>query len=147
MRWMRRLRSVLSLGAIGGGIGALFGVAFLAGLGIVDPTTLQMVEGLGIIATTGLIGSFMGVSFAGVLTLTSRRRSLDAISGGRSILIGALAGAIFAVPLLGIGMPPVDLPFFAAFFGVLGGGLGGGLVAVAKGAQPAELSAGEAGRR
>lgn len=149
-RWLRKLRGILSIGAIwgtvGGAIGAVGGVLVSVFGGF--PLFSSLVEWcLG----AGGLGFLFGSGFAVVLTVLEGRRTLDELTPGRAALWGALAGA--AVPFGSLlfylgsgGTVPFRVALIAVsaasgIYGAVSAGLAAGTVALARRA-PDELNAG-----
>lgn len=134
--WVRKVRGVFGLSAIGGVLGGLFGAARFGVLALLGAGTVS-VEMLvqGVLA----YGAFAGIATGGVgllLATAGSKLSLEELSPIRAGLVGALLGGIAPVLFVlgtfsgGLGTPA--LLSIALRFGLLGGILGGGLVAVAK---------------
>ena len=97
-KWVRRLRGLLGLSAIGGAIGALFGMARIGLLALLG------IEGLtaGVLfGTAAFYGAFAAVAAGGVgvlLATAGSRLTLQELSPWKAALCGAALGA--AAPLL-----------------------------------------------
>ena len=145
--WLQRLRGALGIGAIWG----LAGTAFGALEGIIG----SLIAGgplLGSALTFGLgagsIGFVLGISFAAVLTLMDRRRTLGELSPGRAAVWGAMTGVAMPLLWLLVLYGPVvlsrSLPAALAIcgsFGALSAALAGGTVSLAR-IAPSELASG-----
>ena len=146
--WIR-IRSALSLSAIGGGFGGVLGAASAIAFSLF--TSSPDVGGL--VAISALIGAMFGfVAVGGVsvmMTTIGSRRSLEDIGLARAAVWGILAGAAITGALIGaaIALPGGGDVTIAAVLPWLGiaGGLGGllttGLVRLAKSAPSGDLIA------
>jgi hypothetical protein len=150
-RWMARLRGVLGLSVIGGGVGAIFGSVWAV---VSQLMTFGTVFGFSFLSGAlvwGVFGALAGGSFGVLLATLGARRSLDEIAIWRAGLWGGAAGAVVPIAVMAVAngaLPPIlgMLPFLG-FCGGLGAILGSGLVAVAKYAPSEELSAASGRRR
>lgn len=156
-----KVRGILGLGIIGGGVGLVGGtifylVAILFTLGFyIDAEYLSFLVGrVATLATPwGLLGAFAGTGFGALLAATDAKRSLDELPLWRMGLFGAFFGTLF-MPLFvfvrfGTGpflnaplhmLPSYMLPSMG-IFGVGGAILSTSMVAMAKKAHRAELAA------
>ena len=126
-------------GLVGAALGALFGLAFSGGIAVIAPHTVTLAIGASMVGWASILGGFLGLSFGGVLSLSGKRRSVDELSGLRSVLLGAVGGAVLAVVISAtqfLGVSLTELPLFTAFMSTVGAALGGGLVGVAKSTSP-----------
>lgn len=134
---LRRLRGIIKTGltwAVGWGAG-LGLLQIVVSLGAGYPLTL-----LGSIVGGAMSGFIAGASFATILSITERHRTLEELSLKRVALWGSLGGAglfLLVVPrMLGAGMPLGML--MSAYFGptliagLLGAGSAAGSVALAR---------------
>lgn len=137
--WLRRLRGLLGLGALGGIAGALIGVGWvmveilLGGSSTFRPSVGTMS------AVWGVVGASTGVGFGILLTATSGRRRLEDVTYGRAALLGGIAGAVCPIIVGSVvagSLPPLGIGLWlAGVGGCVGAGVGAGLVGVAKRAQ------------
>lgn len=145
--WGRKIRGLLSLSVIGGGLGALFGAARVGlmavfGVGAVTPDLL--------VATMALYGTFAALATGGVgtvLALTGARSSVQELSVWKAAALGAAVGGGAALVVLlttyTTGVYPIaTLASIALRFGVVGGVVGGGVIAAAKRADSRALEPG-----
>ncbi len=132
--WLRQLRAVLGLGLAGAACGLFLGAVFVFALVIVEPAFLPPMPTMLIPTLGALLGGLLGSGFATGLLLTSRRKSLDQISAGRGLFLGAAAGAVTALlgAATGADLPSESVLFFTGVFSTLGAGLGGGLMSIAR---------------
>jgi hypothetical protein len=138
-----RLRGVLGIGAIWGGLGTLVGAVAGIVAGLVEVAPLGEAIFAGAIGT-GVLGLMLGTGFAGALTLAERSRTLGELTPRRAALWGGLAGAALPVVMfLASFVSPVgtrltlaeyglELLMGAAVYGSLSVGLAAGTVAIAK---------------
>ncbi len=146
--WIRRLRGIAGIGTLWGLAGAVVGT-----LGGLAAAVFGGAPLLAAVANFGLggggVGFLLGTTFAGVLTMMERRRTLDELTPGRAAFWGALAGSAFPAMwfLASIGtlgtFIPLDRLLLAAMsgcvaYGTLAAGLAAGTVSLARRA-PAEL--------
>ena len=94
--------------------------------------------------TVGFLGLYTGATFAVMLSITQRRRTLDQLSLPKMAAIGATVAGVVLAYMLGSGTPAGIWWSYMAVGAVLGAGSAAGHVAVAKRAAQAEL-AGEVG--
>ncbi len=132
---LRRIRGILGVSAMWGGLWAvLFAVLFFI-IGVFDPDTIDPGETLGLLVTIGAtFGLVSGVSFAVLLAAAEGRKTLAELSPLRVALWGALATSV--LPLLS----PAD-DRMLVFLCPIGAALTAASVALAKRAElaaPAE---------
>ena len=144
--WIRKLRGVAGLSAVGGAIGAVFGVFWKLGATMWGFGTL----GLAGVAWSVVLWSGTGILAAGgVAALIATSRSVGSVREVSTWKVGACgalmgAGAPALVVLLMAGSVSFSATALAAgVTGVLGGLLGAGLVEAAKRADMMELDPGE----
>jgi hypothetical protein len=149
--WLRRLRGVLGIGTLWGGVGVAVGsvVGLFTSLSGSLPLFDTLIEfGLG----AGGLGFGLGSAFAAVLATLEKRRTLDELPPRRAAGWGGLAGAgaalvvgLSLVPSLFPVLPPGQLALLLisamASYGALTAGLAAGTVALARRA-PSELAPG-----
>jgi hypothetical protein len=135
-KWLKKLRGLLGFSAVGGAIGALFG---LARFGV-----MMLTGGVGVsvdllLNSVLVYGGFAAIASGGVgvlLATAGSRLRLQELSPLKAGICGALLGATAPVVLVlatwSGATAPVVFASLALRFGLLGGVLGGGLVAVAK---------------
>ena len=81
--WLRRLRGVFGIGVLWGFVGTVVGTvvgAFVSVAGGQPLFTVLAEFGLGV----GGLGFVLGSTFAGVLTILERRRTLEELTPGRA---------------------------------------------------------------
>ncbi len=159
--WLRRLRGVVSIGAIWGLACSVLGFAIGVCVSIIWPELLPFTVVRYVAAVTlgyGAVGFVLGGGFAGVLATMHGRKTFEELTRGRAALWGALTG-VGAVTVTGLvtlvlwlarGFPLAEFipPFVPVFVGMTGtfaavtAGLGVLTVSLA-GRAPAELEAGE----
>jgi len=154
--WLRRLRGMVSIGAIWGVACSALGFAIGAVVSMVWPDILPstVVKYLANMALLhGTVGFVFGSGFAGVLAIVDGRRKFEELTPGRAALWGALSGVgvVTATGLtnlglwLGSGFPLIELiPAFVVttcIYGAVTAGLGAATVSLAR-LAPAELEAG-----
>ncbi len=144
--FLRRLRGLLGLSAVGGTVGGILGVVYafvtsFLGLGSIA---------FGSVGWTAALWAGFGAAAAGgvglVLATLESRRSLGELSAGRAALGGAVVGALAPLAVvfaLTGGIYVSGVSFVAGLSGLLGAGLGAGFVSMAKRAEKAELGRGE----
>lgn len=159
--WLRRLRGMVSIGAIWGLSCSVVGFAIGAFVSIIWPEILPFTlvrYVLSVALGYGVVGFVLGGGFAGVLATMHGRKTLDELTRGRGALWGAVTGvAVVTVAglinlglWLGRGFPlteliPVFVPALVAMTctcGAVTAGLGALTVSLARRA-PAELDAGK----
>lgn len=159
--WLRRLRGMVSIGAIWGLTCSVLGFGIGAFVGIIWPEILPFTVVRYVVAVTlgyGVAGFVLGGGFAGVLAAMHGRKTFEELTRGRGALWGALTGVAVATVTglinvglwLGRGFPLAELitgfvPVFvgmACTFGAVTAGLGALTVSLARRA-PAELEAGD----
>ena len=133
-----KLKGLIGLGAIGAGLGAVVGAAWVTVTGLLTGSFLfSAVVNAGVVY--GSFGFFTTSGLSLVLANARSKASLDDISVVWSALIGAAAGAAFPLifnilmlqSLLPLRLIAGFLPIMGAL-GVFGGALTAGMVAVAK---------------
>lgn len=138
--WLRKLRGVAGLTAIGGMAGALFG-----SLWAVATTVFLGVGGIsvGMVTTIAAPWTLVGATTAGgvavLLATFDSSKTLGELSTLRTALWGGLLGALGPFLLVAAIMPGIPASMLVGVMGtgsVLGACIGGGLVAAAKGADP-----------
>ena len=160
MSFISRVRGVLGIAALWGGVGSVVGsmLGVLAGLTGVAPLGEAILSGA---VGMGSLGAMLGTAFAGVLTLAEKRRTLADLTPGRAAAWGGIAGAAIPVVILLVSAGSIvgarltlseflgGLLIGAATYGGLGASLAAGSVALAKRAgtalpdgDKAELDAG-----
>jgi hypothetical protein len=96
---LRRLRGAIGIGMTWGVLWAVIGLALGLIIGHLRPGDIGPGEGLGKVAVVfGLLGLCSGLSFAGILSVAERRRTIHELSLGRVALWGSVGAA--ALPLL-----------------------------------------------
>jgi hypothetical protein len=159
--WLRRLRGMVSIGAIWGLSCSVLGFGIGAFVSIIWPEILPLavVKYVGTVALGyGVAGFVLGGGFAGVLATMHGRKTFEELTRGRGALWGALTGVgVVAVTgminvglWLGRGFPLAELiPAFVPTLAVMTcmcaavtAGLGALTVSLARRA-PAELEAGK----
>jgi hypothetical protein len=159
--WLRRLRGMVSIGAIWGLACSVVGFTIGAVVSLIWPEILPFTV-VRYVATValgyGIAGFVLGGGFAGVLAMMHGRKTFEELTRGRAALWGALTG-VGVVTITGLinlglwlssGFPlarliPLFVPTFVAMtcvFGAVTAGLGVLTVSLARRA-PAELEAGE----
>lgn len=139
--WVRKVKGVFGLSAIGGVLGGLFGAARFGVLALLGAGGWSWeILGQGVLA----YGGFAAIATGGVgllLATAGSRLSLEELSPLKAGLVGALLGGLapvlFVLATFSGGIATPAIASIALRFGLLGGILGGGLVAVAKRADPA----------
>ena len=139
--WLRRLRGVLGLGAVGGVVGWLFGALWWFAVSVLGVGGLEF----GSLGVTGALWAFFG-AFAttgtGLLLLVlGSTGSLERLSPWRVAAFGALAGFVAPPAFVGFWGPTVAL--VASISSAFGAVLGGGLVWAAKRAPADQLTDGD----
>jgi len=146
--WLRKLRGVVSIGAIWGFAFSVLGFAIGAVVSVIWPeilpfTVVKYVANL--VLFYGVGGFVFGSGFAVVLTIMDGRKTFEELTLGRAALWGALAGvgSAFAVGLVatGLGIPLTGFVASICSCGAVAAGLGAGTVSLAR-RTPAELDAG-----
>ena len=159
--WLRRLRGMVSIGAIWGLACSALGFAIGALVSIVWPEILPFTVVRYVVTVTlayGVLGFVLGGGFAGVLATMHGRKTFEELTRGRAALWGALTGVGVVIVTglinlglwLGRGFPLAELiPLFVrgfvvmtCTFGAVAAGLGALTVSLARRA-PAELEAGK----
>ena len=159
--WLRRLRGMVSIGAIWGLCSSVLGLAIGAFVSIIWPEILPFTVVRYVVTVAlgyGVAGFVLGAGFAGVLATMHGRKTFEELTRARAALWGALAGlgvvtvtGLISLGLwLGRGFPlaeliPLFVPTFAVttcVFGAVTAGLGVLTVSLARRA-PAELEAGK----
>jgi hypothetical protein len=141
--WLRRLRAVVSIGAIWGCALALVGLAtapvFLIWLPSYVAPHLLVAAAL----QWGVGGFVLGSGFAMVLMMMDGHKTFAELTRWRAALWGALAGVglMLVVSLVGNPIPLAGVLASIGIVGAVAAGLGAGTVSLAKRA-PAELEAG-----
>lgn len=143
-----KLKGLLGLGAVGAGLGAIFGTAWFTISGLIAGTVvLKAVANAAVVY--GSFG-FFTTSGLGLLLANARSKaSLDDVSLAWSGLIGAAAGAAFPLvfnilmlqSLLPLRLIGGFLPIMGAL-GLFGGALTAGMVAAAKHEHRKEVGTG-----
>jgi len=146
--FLRKLRGIIGTGLTwAAGWGALFGVAWLA---------RGFPLGMAVEAVLGgaFLGAFAGGSFAVILSLAERRRTLQELSVPRVAIWGGIGGVALLLVmsplalsrLLHAGVPlaaMISLLTPMAISGILGAGFAAGSVALAKRQETKEITGGE----
>lgn len=159
--WLRRLRGMVSIGAIWGLSCSVLGFAIGAFVSIIWPEILPSTVVKYVVSVAlgyGVAGFVLGGGFAGVLATMHGRKTFEELTRGRGALWGALTGvgAVTVANLIYLGLwlargfplaelIPAFVPAFAVMTcmcGTVTAGLGALTVSLAKRA-PAELDAGE----
>lgn len=144
--WLRKLRGVAGLTAIGGLAGALFGslwavaTTLFLGVGGISATMVATIA-----APWTLIGATSAAGVAVLLATFDSKKTLGELSPLRTGLWGGLLGALgplLLVTAIAPGLPAAMLVGVMITGSVLGSGIGGGLVAAAKGAEADQLTDG-----
>ena len=136
-RLFRRIRGIIGTGLTWAfawiGLGATLGA--LAGY----PLTYLLR-----IALSNSVGGFIaGASFAAILTVTERKRTLAELSLRRVALWGAMGGFVVTAMPLAVGAPLVYLLGPLVINGGIGAGLAAGSVVLARRADDRRLVAGD----
>ena len=159
--WLRRLRGMISIGAIWGVACSALGFAIGALVSIVWPEILPFTVVRYVVTVTlayGVLGFVLGGGFAGALVTMHGRKTFEELTRGRAALWGALTGVgvVTVTGLISLGLWLGDgfslAEFIPAFvpplvrmtcmFGAVAAGLGALTVSLARRA-PAELEAGK----
>ena len=139
--WLRKLRGIVSIGALWGIVGSIFGLGLSTVITIlwhdVLPTsTFRFISTL--VIQHGIIGFILGTGFSSILTLADGRKTLNELTPGRAALWGALSGvgfmSITGLVFFGLdGQFPLE-PFLytTGLYGLLTAGLGAGTMSLAK---------------
>lgn len=146
-RWLRKLRGIVGVGALGGLTGAIAGALW--------PVVSHALRGelapwypiARYAIAFGLFGAFASVVFGSLLALTERHESVSELSLVKCSLWGAAAGALFPAffvllrdgSLASIALEPMLLA--AGFFAGLGAVLSGSMIAIARSGAGRELEA------
>ena len=149
--WLRVLRGLSGLGAIGAVLGGGF-VAILTA--VADLMSWGTLTSSSLIAGT-LAGAVFGLSvttgFGILLAATSKGRGLEELSLWRASAMSAVVGASLPVLLVsvisGAVVPLASMSPAIVIGGLFGALLGGGLVAVGKEARGKELKTSDSQRR
>ena len=145
--WLRKLRGVVSIGAIWGIACSVLGFALGAIGSMIGGISMLSVVSLSL--QHGVLGFVLGSGFAGVLTIFDGRKTFEELTPGRAALWGALIGGV-ASPIVGglitsgLGIAYISLDLIVAVactYGVATAGLAAGTVSLARRA-PAELGGG-----
>jgi hypothetical protein len=143
--WSRRLKGVITLGVIGGGVWAGVGVAIELLVAVLTGGTTSLSS---MIVSAGLCGAFGAVSAAGfatVLTLTKQGKSLIELSTTEAGLVGCAIGAAFPFLQMIVGGPLVAsgsaLLWVVGVCSLLGAGMTSSMVMIAKRSDTGELGA------
>jgi hypothetical protein len=143
--WLRKLRGVVSIGAIWGLAWSVVGFAIGAIVSMNWPE--EMVSVVTVTLRYGVWGFVFGSGFAVVLTTMDGRKTFEELTPKRVALWGVLTGVLVttAIGLVSIGLgDAIPLPTFVVqtcMSGALTAGLAAGTVSLARRA-PAELGAG-----
>jgi len=146
--WLRRLRGVVSIGAIWGCALSVLGLAIAGVVSIIwreilPSTVVKYVVDVALWYGAG--GFVLGSGFAVVLMIMDGRKTFEELTPGRAALWGALAGAgltiVVGLVSSGLGIPLSGLLASICMCGAVAAGLGAGTVSLAKRA-PAELESG-----
>lgn len=138
-RLLRRIRGVIGTAAIwavswvglGAGIGALAGFEF--------GTILR-------IALSNLVGGFLaGATFAVILSVTERNRSLEDLSLKRVALWGAAGGMLLSLIPIAYGFPVAYLLGPLVINGGIGAGMAAGSIVMARRNENRQLGSGRDG--
>ena len=159
--WLRKLRGVISIGAIWGLTCSVLGFAITTLVSIIWPEIVPFGVVRYVATVTlgyGVVGSVLGGGFAGVLATMHGRKTFEDLTRGRAALWGALTGVavvtVTGLITLGLWLSdgfPLDkfVPLFApayvvmtGMFGAVTAGLGALTVSLARRAPP-ELEAGK----
>lgn len=143
----KRLKSIVGLGVLGGGVGAVFGSLWWLGTSILGLGGVVF----GHLGWTALLWAGFGAFAAGgagvLLTVLGSRLTLEQLSPWRLAAFGAVMGFVappaYMFMMTGVFWGPV-LSMVATISGALGAALGAGLVVAAKRAPP-DLSPGQEG--
>lgn len=150
--WLRKLRGIAGLAAIGGILAAVFGVLVAVLVSLLPQSVVPLAAALWWGVFSGSFGVFAGAGFGVLLTSLEGRRSLEQLSAWRSALWGAVVGGIFPFPFALIVSGTIESLFwlglwpYLVVFGGLGAALSGGMVAAAKRAHRRELGQDESRR-
>jgi len=141
--WLRRLRAVVSIGAIWGCALALVGLATAAVYLIWLPSYVAPHLLVDAALQWGVGGFVLGSGFAVVLMIMDGRKTFAELTRWRAALWGALAGVglMLVVGLVGNPIPLAGVLASIGIVGAVAAGLGAGTVSLAKRA-PAQLEAG-----
>jgi hypothetical protein len=138
MGFWTKVRGLLGLGAIGAGLGAVFGTAWFTVSGFLAGTLVfKAVANAAVVY--GSFGFFTAAGLGLLLANARSRASLDEIGVAWSGVIGAVAGAAFPLvfnilmlqSLLPLRLITGFLPIMGTL-GLFGGALAAGMVAAAK---------------
>ena len=142
--WLRKVRAILGLGTIWGGVGAVIGAELGGVVGLLTGT-LPAALLVGTLVP-GIAVLVLGSGFAAVLSAMEGRRTLDELTPARAGLWGGAVGA--AAPVAGFLLwtalsVPTPLPLFVAAsvsYGLLTSVLAATTVVIAKRAPDRELA-------
>ena len=146
--WLRRLRGVISIGAIWGFALSVLGLAIGAVVSMIWHEILPstVVKYVASVALWYGVGGFVfGSGFAVVLTIMDGRKTFEQLTPGRAALWGALAGVgltiVVGLVATELGIPPTGFVAAICMCGAVAAGLGAGTVSLARRA-PEALEAG-----
>ncbi len=146
--WLRKLRGVVSIGAIWGLTLSVLGFAIGAIVSmiwheILPSTVVKYVVNVALYY--GIAGFLFGSGFAGVLTIVDGRKTFEELTPKRAALWGALTGVgvtiVVGVVATGLGIPLTGFVASICMCGAVTAGLGAGTVRLARRAS-AELETG-----
>lgn len=143
--WLRKLKGISVLGAVGGVLGALVGGVWVAISGMIAGSVLPGAIGNAAVVY-GMFGAFSSAGLAVFLANAKAKASIEDVSLWWSGLIGGLAGATFPV-VFNVVMSGSLVPFhlldrflpIMLRLGLFGAVLSSGMVAVAKRSHRGEI--------
>ena len=144
--WLRKLKGMFSLGAIGGVLSAGVAGLWAVGSGLMHDFLVWEQVAFNTVLW-GLVGAFSATAFAGLLVAFRDRKSLEEISLFHAALAGGLAGAFFPVALsviLSGSLTPIlawSLSLLG-IFGAAGATVTCSMLVLAQGSQRRELDDG-----
>lgn len=135
--WMRKLRALAKLSALGGVVGAVIGVLWVVVSWLLGYSWLNLATLFWGMALCGAMGSLATALLAGATALLESGKTLGNLSVVRAAVTGVVGGAaapvLVALAMAGTaGLQAQGLLVVAGVGGMLGGALAAGAVASAK---------------